>query len=47
MTCSFCGHDNPDAARFCNACGQAVAARCGSCGIEPPDARFAVSVALP
>jgi class 3 adenylate cyclase len=41
MQCTACSHDNPEGARFCNGCGQTLAARCGSCGTEnPAGARF-------
>ncbi len=38
MNCPSCGHENPDAARFCGDCGRslATAAVCGSCGMENP-----------
>src|SRR5262245_45868378 len=41
MTCAGCGHANPEAARFCNACGAPLAPRCAACGVDnPPAARF-------
>ena len=41
MRCAACGHENPEVARFCNGCGQVMAARCGTCTAEnPPGARF-------
>ncbi|MGH7788524.1 MAG: AAA family ATPase, partial [Candidatus Binatia bacterium] len=41
MGCGSCGRDNPEAARFCNACGAVLPPRCASCGADnPPDARF-------
>src|SRR5262245_63651493 len=41
MTCAACGHPNLNAARFCNACGVALAHRCPGCGTEnPPGSRF-------
>ena len=41
MTCSACGHANPERAKFCLECGAPFAARCASCGTElPPAAKF-------
>src|SRR5215471_6567657 len=41
MTCTSCGHINPESARFCNACGAALAPACAACGTaNPPEARF-------
>ncbi|MBI1818289.1 MAG: nuclear transport factor 2 family protein [Deltaproteobacteria bacterium] len=41
MNCASCDHANPEAARFCNACGAALAARCPSCAADnPPGSRF-------
>src|SRR5262245_9141694 len=41
MTCSACGHANPDTARFCNACGAPLAHRCPGCATDnPPGSRF-------
>ena len=41
MTCSACGHANPERAKFCLECGAPVAARCASCATElPPAAKF-------
>src|SRR5262249_40028739 len=41
MTCASCGHDNPAAARFCNACGAGLTPRCPACGADnPAGARF-------
>ena len=34
MTCSACGHDNPEHAKFCAECGQGLALRCPSCDAE-------------
>src|SRR5438552_4197784 len=34
MTCSACGEANRDQARFCFACGNRLAARCGTCDAE-------------
>ena len=36
MSCRICGHDNPDEARFCNACGGVLVPRCPSCKAENP-----------
>ncbi len=41
MNCTSCGHENPERARFCNGCGNALAPACPSCDTEnPPGARF-------
>jgi class 3 adenylate cyclase/tetratricopeptide (TPR) repeat protein len=41
MRCPQCQHDNPPGARFCNACGAALAGACQACGrANPPDSRF-------
>ncbi|MFN2616537.1 MAG: adenylate/guanylate cyclase domain-containing protein, partial [Thermoleophilaceae bacterium] len=41
LACAACGTENPAAARFCMACGSALARRCPHCGQEaPPGARF-------
>ena len=32
MTCPACGHENRDAARFCDSCGHPLEARCPACG---------------
>src|SRR5262245_26700016 len=41
MTCAACGHANPEAARFCNACGVPLASRCPGCAADnPPRSRF-------
>ena len=34
MNCSSCSNENREGARFCEACGTALAAQCGSCGAE-------------
>ena len=41
MTCPACGHENREAARFCDSCGRPLEVRCPSCG-QParPGARF-------
>jgi class 3 adenylate cyclase/tetratricopeptide (TPR) repeat protein len=41
MRCRACQGENPEGARFCNQCGEALRAGCPSCGAEnPPRARF-------
>ena len=41
MYCTSCDHQNPDAARFCNFCGAALAAVCATCSrSNPPSSRF-------
>jgi len=41
MTCPACQHANPEHAKFCLACGTALARRCPACGTElPASARF-------
>src|SRR5262249_32727194 len=41
MICGACGHANPETARFCNACGVPLAARCPGCAADnPPGSRF-------
>ncbi len=41
MTCSSCGHDISDSAKFCKECGAAVARRCAKCSSElRPAAKF-------
>jgi adenylate cyclase len=41
MICLDCRHENPSGARFCNACGVALAPRCPRCKSENPiGARF-------
>ena len=41
MTCPGCGHDNPEAARFCGGCGARLEVVCGSCrAANPPANRF-------
>jgi len=32
VTCPACGHDNREAARFCDSCGRPLEARCPACG---------------
>jgi class 3 adenylate cyclase/tetratricopeptide (TPR) repeat protein len=36
VSCAHCGHANPGEARFCGACGTALAARCPACGASNP-----------
>jgi class 3 adenylate cyclase len=36
MRCPRCQHENREGARFCAACGSALAARCPACGHQPP-----------
>jgi class 3 adenylate cyclase/tetratricopeptide (TPR) repeat protein len=41
VRCTQCQHANPAGARFCNACGAALAAACAACGHpNPAGARF-------
>ena len=41
LTCPACRNENPDTARFCNACGSALNQICAGCSqTNPPDARF-------
>jgi class 3 adenylate cyclase/tetratricopeptide (TPR) repeat protein len=41
MRCPQCGHENPPGARFCNACGTALASVCPACGqSNAPGSRF-------
>ena len=43
-TCPSCSTEVPDGARFCFACGTALARSCPSCGADaPPAARFCMS----
>jgi class 3 adenylate cyclase/tetratricopeptide (TPR) repeat protein len=43
-TCSKCGEENPERARFCLGCGAALAAVCPACGEEnPTHARFCLA----
>jgi putative transposase len=36
MRCPRCHHENREEARFCAACGSALAAQCPACGHQPP-----------
>src|SRR5712691_8410208 len=41
MTCSQCQRENPEGAKFCNACGARLASVCPTCGqVNPPGSRF-------
>jgi len=41
MTCSGCGRENPEAARFCGGCGASLEAVCSACQTpNPPGNRF-------
>jgi len=41
MICPHCRHDNPQGAKFCNACGAQLEAACPACGqVNPPGSRF-------
>src|SRR4030095_3019259 len=41
MYCPQCQHENPEGARFCNACGARLEAVCPACGqVNPPGSRF-------
>ncbi len=41
MTCAQCQHENPDGAKFCNACGAKLDAACSQCGhTNPSGSRF-------
>ncbi len=37
MKCTACSYDNPDSARFCGGCGQALSRLCVTCGTPAPD----------
>jgi class 3 adenylate cyclase len=46
--CQNCGHDNPEQARFCMSCGNALERLCPSCGtVAPGEARFCMSCGSP
>ena len=46
--CATCQTDNPEAARFCIACGSSLSAACTSCGTAlPPGARFCPTCGAP
>lgn len=41
MQCPACQNDNPEASRFCNACGASLERECAACGgTNPPGSRF-------
>jgi class 3 adenylate cyclase/tetratricopeptide (TPR) repeat protein len=41
MKCSGCQHENPESAKFCNACGNGLESICVHCGnANPPGSRF-------
>jgi len=41
VTCTACGHANPERAKFCLECGTPVLQRCAGCATElPPGAKF-------
>ncbi|MCA9647731.1 MAG: AAA family ATPase [Polyangiaceae bacterium] len=41
MECGKCGTENPETAKFCNECGDAMPRPCASCGFaNPPKAKF-------
>lgn len=41
MATAACGHENPDSARFCSACGATLARACSGCQAPlTPDAQF-------
>jgi hypothetical protein len=41
MTCSQCQRENPEGARFCNACGAQLELPCPQCDhLNPPGSRF-------
>ncbi len=44
LACATCGTENPEQARFCMSCGNALERRCPSCNEPaPPEARFCMS----
>jgi predicted amidophosphoribosyltransferase len=48
MKCSGCGHENRDAAKFCEECAAPFGRRCAGCGAElRPVAKFCDECALP
>ncbi len=41
MQCSQCQQENPEGARFCNACGARLESACPECAhVNPPESRF-------
>jgi class 3 adenylate cyclase/tetratricopeptide (TPR) repeat protein len=48
MRCAACQHENPDGARFCESCGDALDAACASCGTRiSENARFCAQCGVP
>jgi predicted amidophosphoribosyltransferase len=48
MKCSGCGHENRDAAKFCEECAAPLGRKCGGCGADlRPAAKFCDECALP
>ena len=48
MKCSGCGHDNRDAAKFCEECAAPLGRKCAGCGAElRPVAKFCDECATP
>jgi class 3 adenylate cyclase/tetratricopeptide (TPR) repeat protein len=48
MKCSGCGHDNRDAAKFCEECAAPLGRKCAGCGAElRPVAKFCDECAFP
>ncbi len=48
MNCASCGHENPEKAKFCLECGQAIALRCSSCATElPAGAKYCLECGTP
>jgi class 3 adenylate cyclase/tetratricopeptide (TPR) repeat protein len=48
MKCSGCGHENRDAAKFCEECAAPLGRKCAGCGAElRPVAKFCDECALP
>jgi class 3 adenylate cyclase/tetratricopeptide (TPR) repeat protein len=46
--CPTCSSENPESARFCMSCGNALERRCGVCGTElPAQARFCMNCGTP
>jgi class 3 adenylate cyclase/tetratricopeptide (TPR) repeat protein len=44
LVCAACSTDNPDGARFCMSCGNALERRCPNCGTPAPaEARFCMN----
>ena len=48
MRCAACGHENRDAAKFCEECATALTVACSHCGAElRPTAKFCDTCAQP